>query len=453
MSEYGALPGNEEESTEFRKQKRCNDVLFAIAYYVHLGVILTVLLEHNPAEGDSKQHWNAKGVLKFVGIISAVAVVLSTLALGFMSAFAGLLVEIALITSLLVAAGVGGYGVYVTKWWMAGAGGVAFLAGFIFTCCIWKRIGFAAANLRTALTAIRTNLGLALMAYVWEAVAFAWTILWMDSAGAAMDGMGWGMIFLYLISFFWTQQVINNLQHTIVASVIGTWWYNPADANSFWDDGLNRAICHSTTLSFGSICFGSLLASIVQALKWLHRLSKDNDKCSCVSAMIDCCLSCLQEMIEYFNKWAYTFVGIHGDSYIQGGREAVSLFKKRGWVALIADGLAEAVMIFIKLAIAAICGIAGWYLVSYDDDIFEGIGISRDKDDMVGFGAGLLIGYLLAGIMMELVSSAINAVIVCFAEAPAEFEKNYPELCAEMLEAWKDAYPDECSDDFAAIED
>jgi hypothetical protein len=53
--------------------------------------------------------------------------------------------------------------------------------------------------------------------------------------------------------------------------------------------------------------------------------------------------------------------------------------------------------------------------------------------------------------MMELVNSAICAVIVCFAEAPAVFGKNYPTLCSEMLEAWKEAYPDECSDDFESL--
>lgn len=44
-----------------------------------------------------------------------------------------------------------------------------------------------------------------------------------------------------------------------------------------------------------------------------------------------------------------------------------------------------------------------------------------------------------------------KAVIVCFAEAPDVFQNNYKELCDEMLEAWKKAYPSECSDDFSSI--
>lgn len=55
--------------------------------------------------------------------------------------------------------------------------------------------------------------------------------------------------------------------------------------------------------------------------------------------------------------------------------------------------------------------------------------------------------------MMELVNSAVSGVIVCFAEAPDVFQKNYPTLCSEMLKAWNEAYPDECSDDFESLKE
>lgn len=225
------------------------------------------------------------------------------------------------------------------------------------------------------------------------------------------------------------------------------------DANSWWDDGLNAAICHSCTLSFGSICFGSLLASIVQALKWTHRMAAkfDNKLMKCVAAVIDCFLSCVQNAVEYFNKWAYTFVGLHGEGYIQSGKQVISLFKQRGWTALVNDHLADAVMFTMKISVSLLSALGGWWLVNHDNDIFEGVGVSSEGDDVYGFVGGALIGYLICSIMMELVSSAVNAVIVCFAEAPDAFNRNHKELCDEMLTAWKNAYPDECADDFTSI--
>jgi len=144
-------------------------------------------------------------------------------------------------------------------------------------------------------------------------------------------------------------------------------------------------------------------------------------------------------------------VGIHGDSYIESGRKVTSLFKQRGWSSLVADYLADAVMFTMKITISLTTGLMGLWLVRYDDDIFAGIGIEADEDDVIGFCAGFLFGFIVSSIMMELVGSAINAVIVCFAEAPGIFYENHRELCEEMVEAWKSAYPDECADDFSSV--
>jgi len=44
--------------------------------------------------------------------------------------------------------------------------------------------------------------------------------------------------------------------------------------------------------------------------------------------------------------------------------------------------------------------------------------------------------------MLGVVASAVNTVIVLFAEAPADFEQNYPELSNKMRSAYAAAYPD-----------
>jgi hypothetical protein len=53
----------------------------------------------------------------------------------------------------------------------------------------------------------------------------------------------------------------------------------------------------------------------------------------------------------------------------------------------------------------------------------------------------MLIGFVMCSTLLSLVSSAVNAVIVCYAEAPAEFQANHPQLSEQMRAAWKTAYP------------
>lgn len=56
---------------------------------------------------------------------------------------------------------------------------------------------------------------------------------------------------------------------------------------------------------------------------------------------------------------------------------------------------------------------------------------------------GLLIGYLFSSILMAVVESGVNTTIVLYAESPAEFEANHPQLSAEMRDAWRQAWPSE----------
>lgn len=44
--------------------------------------------------------------------------------------------------------------------------------------------------------------------------------------------------------------------------------------------------------------------------------------------------------------------------------------------------------------------------------------------------------------MMGVVASAVDAIIVCYAEAPNEFNENHPELAREFKTTWEAAWPD-----------
>jgi hypothetical protein len=54
---------------------------------------------------------------------------------------------------------------------------------------------------------------------------------------------------------------------------------------------------------------------------------------------------------------------------------------------------------------------------------------------------GLVIGSLFASTLLGVVSSAVNTVIVCYAEAPNEFQANHPQLSENMRQAWRQAFP------------
>ena len=102
--------------------------------------------------------------------------------------------------------------------------------------------------------------------------------------------------------------------HAIVAGVVSTWWFVPQEASSFCSQAIMGSAVRATTTSFGSICFGSLLVAILQTIRHLIQSARnDSDVDGCGAIMLclaECLIRCFEEMLEYFNKFAYIYVGM-----------------------------------------------------------------------------------------------------------------------------------------------
>jgi hypothetical protein len=193
--------------------------------------------------------------------------------------------------------------------------------------------------------------------------------------------------------------------------------------------------------------FGSLLVAIIQTLRALVESARQDDDVEGCAAfllcLVDCCLSCLQGILEYFNKFAYIYVGMYGYSYLQAGKNVFTLFKNKGWTVIVNDDLISNCLSLFNLVVGALVGLFGLLMKDANPEWFLGF-----EDDtaaqMAAFGFPFLIGIVVSAVMFSVVDSSVNTVIVCFAEGPAEFEANHPELSAEMHEGWRKVYPDQC---------
>jgi len=260
---------------------------------------------------------------------------------------------------------------------------VSFAVGVCYAYFVWPRIPFAAANLNTAISSIRANLGIALLAYLFLAIAFCWTLLWSASAASAVASLGQGALFLFFLSYYWTQQVLQNTVHVTTAGIVGTWWFSPHQANSCCSPAVKDSFLRATTFSFGSICFGSFLVALVQALRHLLYYARDQEDCNILVCILDCILSCIQGIIEYLNKWAYVYVGLYGYSYLQAGQNVITLFQNKGWTTIITDDLVDNVLTLISLALGLASGILG-LLISflYNASLYN---LGFDSPQFIGF--------------------------------------------------------------------
>jgi len=421
--------------------KQYKDAAWALAFVLQLLLVVTMCLYLiGTGQGGNVQQGGGYGGVFFVaGVCGALAVGLSCASLSFMVKNAQLLVESALMFSVATSFFMGVMGFMAGNLIMGVIGLVAGAVGCCYAYFVWKRIPFAAANLKTALSAVKANLGLLAVALVVSVVAMGWTVLWFLGFGTALQTDSLIVAFFLFLSYYWTHEVLRNTVHVTTAGVVGTWWFVPAEANATFSSALRDSWGRATTYSFGSICFGSFLVALIRSLRALERHARGNDDLSALVCIIQCILSCIESIIEYFNQWAYVYVGLYGMGYVEAGRNVIHLFEQKGWTVVITDDLADNVIFMMSVGIGLFCGLVGWILGMVDDSLMASLGWGESSGP--AFLVGFIVGLLLSNILLGVVNSAINTVIVCFADAPAEFQMNHPELSGEMRAAWAQAWP------------
>lgn len=67
----------------------------------------------------------------------------------------------------------------------------------------------------------------------------------------------------------------------------------------------------ATTTSFGSICLGSLLVAALQTIRALIQFAR-NGKHQILVLVVDCIIGCIDNLLQYFNKYAFTQIAIYG---------------------------------------------------------------------------------------------------------------------------------------------
>jgi hypothetical protein len=134
---------------------------------------------------------------------------------------------------------------------------------------------------------------------------------------------------------------------------------------------------------------------------------------------------------------AYIYVGLYGYSYLQAGKQVFGLFKSRGWEAIIADDLVGNVLLLVSVIVGGLIGSLG-IAIEATSDLFDDAG---GNAKFVAFILGFIIGLVVCSIALSTIGSGVNAVIVLFAEAPAEFQQKHPELSNRMRQAWALVYP------------
>ncbi|OQR94929.1 hypothetical protein ACHHYP_00801 [Achlya hypogyna] len=476
------LPGNKRGGNSGPMQSmrpessapKCNDGIFALLFVGHLVAIAYLAFTKGldfirDYEKDHPSHEAQQGLGVVFGVsggLIGISVIFSALWMKLLMVFAEHMIKFALWMNVGML-----FGFAVATLFVNPIMPFFFLfLGCINICYIYavqNRIGFASANLKIACSALNEHIsifGVALLLLVLQVV---WVAVWglstigvyqmfrtsdpncaaEEARGQPCGGSGFGVtMFFLLVSVFWGQQVVQNVLTTTTAGTVASWWYHATPQS-----GVGGALYRSMTSSFGSICFGSLIVAVLSAMRTVvttiknQAIQDDNAALACVACLAECVLNCIESIMEYFNQWAYTYVGIYGFDFRTSGKAVMDLFNNRGWTAVINDDLASSALTIGALGVGLLSCCLGLLVAQFAPINWTsqlGSNVNQTTIFVVFGTIGFIAGFSMAMILANLVITALHTIFVCFAEDPMSFQRAHPEHYNELVMAWRHFQPD-----------
>jgi hypothetical protein len=435
------------------------DVPIAIFFVLH-ALVMTVLafalgvpamgknINATPATASTAPFVSVSLVVRMLILSTCIAAFVSVAYFAILQRYGGAIIRCSLITSVVVQF----TGAAIMFAFAPAAGAVLLLAALgtaLYAYWVRARIAFAAANLATAVDAVRAHRGsLLAVAAVLLAAQVLWVFIWAaaafgmaDAVAASLGGSTAASTFiavLFLFSLFWGMQTLKNAMHFVTASAVGNWWFL-GNVPSAVGGSLYRAF----VTNLGSIALASLITAALRTIEVIMNAAerraeaRGNFLTLCVAACASAVLRCARAAAEYFNKWALVYSALTGSNYTHAGSEVSNLFRRRGWTAIINDDLTSAAMFITCLCIGAISGlVGGGAAFALLADTPDGRAANASIVAVFAFFAGTA----MASVMTGIVSSAVTTVFVCFALNPAALGATHPNHLGSLVTAWQQAH-------------
>jgi len=305
----------------------------------------------------------------------------------------------------------------------------------IYFWIVRRRIPFAQATIAASVQAVQDHSGPVYVTFVMVFLSIGWIAFWsfvfvailhVSTGNGQSNNLNGLAYFLLLISLYWTLEVLRNIGHTTTAGVVATWWFNPSATTATWP-----SFVRATTTSLGSICLGSLIVAILQAVRQIVREAAKSRDCGFLACILLCLLDWIESLVRYFNMYAYTRVAIYGTDYITSAKETWQMFVSRGFEVIVNDDLTGMVLamgsIIGGVVTGVICGV--WAHAELASMAWVYIGI-----------VGFVIGYIMVFLIMTVIQSAVATTYVVWSEDPATITQTRPAHYQKLRDAANIAY-------------
>ncbi|CAE6491284.1 unnamed protein product [Rhizoctonia solani] len=472
FSDYKAK--TDEYGERFKPKSKINDIPFLILF-------IAQFLGFAAVSGIALHSWVSNGNLSSGGVggsrqggtnvtlnshtvyllllVTAAGLVFSTIYLLLVRSFTSVILQVTLVLSVAANIAIAVY-YWVTKYY---SGAIIFTIIAVFGILAYfgmrSRIPLASLLLQVVMDVSKHHKSVYVVAFsglIVQAALSVWFIFtaiatyakWTPNnatcgnGSSCSSGTVTGLIFFELFSYLWTSQVIGNVcLATMAGGPYGGWYYfGPSNMGQMPKNPSLSAFARASTLSLGSIAFGSLIVTLLELLRIILNSIRANaaESGSPVEAALACCaacfVGCIESLVEYFNRYAYIEIALYGKPYIPAAKDTWRLFKDRGIDALINDSLTGIAMTWGAYLVGLLCSLFAYVYLRLTNPPYNVDGQYTAPVLLFAFVIGLQCSLTLA----SAIEAGVSTIFVGLGEDPQVLAERSPGLF-EMI---RQTYPD-----------
>eukprot|EP00850_Spirogloea_muscicola_P009694 SM000055S18228 [mRNA] locus=s55:158944:161701:- [translate_table: standard] len=194
-------------------------------------------------------------------------------------------------------------------------------------------------------------------------------------------------ILVAMAAILWFGALLQHIQAYVTAGAVSQWYFAPA--GSATTGTTKKSLEHALGPSLGTLCFSSLVMTIINIVRNMARKGQDdggNGHVGLFSVIIRCCLECLLQVVEFITGFSgklvalpiqliisdcasipiakclllllYTviFAAIRGDDFITSARSTYGMLKRNFLTTVVVDRLSRGILLYSSLLMAGVWG-------------------------------------------------------------------------------------------------
>ncbi|XP_068176829.1 choline transporter-like protein 2 isoform X2 [Antennarius striatus] len=232
--------------------------------------------------------------------------------------------------------------------------------------------------------------------------------------------------FYNVFLFFWCANFVTALGQVTLSGAFASYYWafkKPEHIPAYpIFASLGRALRYHT----GSLAFGSLILSLVQAIRVVleyldHKLKGAQNKfAKFLLSCMKCCFWCLEKCIKFLNRNAYIMIAIYGKSFCPSARDAFFLLMRNIVRVAVLDKVTDFLLFLGKLLIVGIVGIFSFFFFSGRMKAVEDATPSLNYY-WVPILTVVVGSYLIAHGFFSVYAMCVDTLFLCFCE---DLERN-----------------------------